>query len=83
MTLRYTRNSINVVRSRPEIIAMRMLHYLSSSTTENTIAMTFPIRKILSATIVILLVSSGAYSQTALEGEKLFNEKCIACHTLG
>lgn len=45
--------------------------------------MTFPIRRIFLATIVILLVSSGAFSQSALEGEKLFSEKCAACHTFG
>lgn len=45
--------------------------------------MTSMIRRIFSTTIVLLLVSFGAYSQSAPEGEKLFKEKCTACHTLG
>ncbi len=44
--------------------------------------MTYPTEKIF-PTIVVLLACSGAFSQSALEGEKLFNEKCAACHTIG
>ena len=45
--------------------------------------MIFPIKKIFPTAIVMFLVSSGAFSQPAVDGEKVFTEKCTACHTIG
>ena len=45
--------------------------------------MTFLMKKIFPATIVIMLVFPSAFAQSAFEGEKLFKEKCAACHTIG
>ena len=45
--------------------------------------MTFPIRRIFSATFAALLISAGAFSQAAPDGAKIFTEKCTACHTIG
>lgn len=40
------------------------------------------IRKILTSSVAVLILSSVGYGQSA-EGEKVFSTKCVACHTIG
>lgn len=41
------------------------------------------IKKIMLVTIFVMLAFPSAFAQSASEGEKLFKETCVGCHTIG